>query len=89
VVHTALRTSLMLTVNTMAATGLVTLPGMLTGQILSGVEPQETVKYQLLVMFLISGSTAIGSITAVHGGIWRLTDRRQRLSLDRLSVPSG
>ena len=69
VVRTALRTALMPTVNAMAATGLVTLPGMMTGQILSGVEPQEAVKYQLLVMFLISGGTAIGSIAAVHGGI--------------------
>jgi putative ABC transport system permease protein len=89
VVHTALRTALMPTVNAMAATGLVTLPEMMTGQILSGVEPEEAVKYQLLVMFLISGGTAIGSIAAVHGSIWRLTDRRQRLRLDRLSVPSG
>ena len=88
VVRKALRTALMPTVNAMAATGLVTLPGMMTGQILSGVEPQEAVKYQLLVMFLISGGTAIGSIAAVYGGVWRLTDRRHRLRLDWLSVPS-
>ena len=88
VVHKALRTALMPTVNAMAATGLVTLPGMMTGQILSGLEPQEAVKYQLLVMFLISGGTAIRSIAAVYRGIWRLTDRRHRLRLDRLSVPS-
>jgi len=88
VVRKALRTALMPTVNAMAATGLVTLPGMMTGQILSGLEPQEAVKYQLLVMFLISGGTAIRSIAAVYRGIWRLTDRRHRLRLDRLSVPS-
>jgi putative ABC transport system permease protein len=87
-IRTALRTALMPTVNAMSATGLVTLPGMMTGQILSGIEPQEAVKYQLLVMFLISGGTAIGSIAAVYGGVWRLTDRRHRLRLDRLSVPS-
>ena len=39
----------------MAATGLVSLPGMMTGQILAGVSPPEAVKYQLLVMFLIGG----------------------------------
>ena len=88
VVRTALRTALMPTINAMAATGLVTLPGMMTGQILSGVEPHEAVKYQLLVMFLISGGTAVGAILTVHGGVWRLTDRRHRLRLDRLGSPT-
>lgn len=88
VVRAALRTALMPTINAMAATGLVTLPGMMTGQILSGVEPHEAVKYQLLVMFLISGGTAIGAILTVHGGVWRLTDRRHRLRLDRLDGPT-
>ena len=36
----------------MAATGIVSLPGMMTGQILSGVDPTEAVKYQLLIMLL-------------------------------------
>ena len=84
VVRAALRTALMPTINAMAATGLVTLPGMMTGQILSGVDPHEAVKYQVLVMFLIAGGTAIGAIITVHGGLWRLTDRRHRLRLDRL-----
>ena len=85
-VRAALRTALMPTINAMAATGLVTLPGMMTGQILSGVAPQEAVKYQLMVMFLISGGTAIGAIITVYGGVWRLTDRRHRLRLDRLDA---
>ena len=46
------------TLNAMAATGLVALPGMMTGQILAGVEPIDAVKYQLLVMFLIAGGQA-------------------------------
>ncbi len=87
VVRAAMRTALIPTINAMAATGLVTLPGMMTGQILSGVEPHEAVKYQLLVMLLISGGTGIGTILAVQGGLWRLTDNRHRLRLDRLSDP--
>ena len=43
------------TINGMAAIGLVSLPGMMTGQILAGVEPTDAVKYQLLIMFLIAG----------------------------------
>ena len=74
-------------VNSMAAIGLVSLPGMMTGQILSGIEPNEAVKYQLLIMFLIAGGTALGATAAVLACGWRLTDRRHRLRLDRLAPP--
>jgi putative ABC transport system permease protein len=57
---------------------------MMTGQILAGADPVEAVKYQVLIMFLIAGGTALGSVTAVLGGVTRLTDARHRLRLDRL-----
>jgi putative ABC transport system permease protein len=85
VTRDALRSALMPTVNSMAATGLVSLPGMMTGQILSGVPPAEAVKYQILVMFLIAGGTGLGALAAVLGGVYRLTDTRHRLRLDRLT----
>ncbi len=84
VVRGALSGALIPIVNSMAATGLVSLPGMMTGQILAGVEPQEAVKYQMMVTFLIAGATGIGAVLAVMGGLYRLTDRRHRLRLDRL-----
>ncbi|MGB7182725.1 MAG: iron export ABC transporter permease subunit FetB [Burkholderiaceae bacterium] len=71
-------------INAMAATGVVSLPGMMTGQILAGVDPREAVKYQLLVMFLICGATGLGVIAAVFASAWRLTDKRDRLRLDRM-----
>ncbi len=81
----ALKSALMPIINSMAATGLVALPGMMTGQILSGVEPAEAVKYQILIMFLIAGGTGLGAVAAVVAGGYRLTDRRHRLRLDRLA----
>jgi putative ABC transport system permease protein len=75
VTRQALRSALMPTINSMAATGVVSLPGMMTGQILGGVPPAEAVKYQILVMFLIAGGTGLGAVTA---------DGRHRLRLDRL-----
>lgn len=84
VVSGALRTALTPTINAMAATGLVALPGMMTGQIMAGVEPVEAVKYQILVMFLIAGGTGLGVLAAILGAAKRLTDSRQRLRLDRL-----
>jgi putative ABC transport system permease protein len=83
--RSAMRAGLMPIINSMAATGLVSLPGMMTGQILSGVEPAEAVKYQLLIMFLIAGGTGLGVTTAVLAGGRRLTDARHRLRLDRLA----
>ncbi len=74
------------TINGMAAIGLVSLPGMMTGQILAGVEPIDAVKYQLLIMFLIAGGTGLGTLAAVMGGARLLTDHRHRLRLDRIAV---
>lgn len=85
IIKRALRNALMPTINMMAAAGIVSLPGMMTGQIISGIPPIEAVKYQILVMFLIAGGTAIGSIMAVYGASYRLTDNRHRLRVDRLS----
>ncbi len=82
--RTALRSGLMPIINAMAATGVVALPGMMTGQILSGVPPVVAVKYQLLIMFLIGGATGSGVVLAVLGGTYRLTDERHRLRLDHL-----
>ena len=75
-------------INAMAATGVVSLPGMMTGQILSGVDPQEAVKYQILIMFLIAGATGLGVLGAVFASIWRLTDHRHRIRLDRMRASS-
>ncbi|MEI6558403.1 MAG: ABC transporter permease [Rhodospirillaceae bacterium] len=86
-VRLALRSAFMPIINTMAATGVVSLPGMMTGQILSGVAPVEAVKYQILILFLISGGTGLGSMVAVLGCAFRLTDHRHRLRLDRLTPP--
>ena len=69
----------------MAAAGLVSLPGMMTGQILAGVSPFEAVKYQILVMFLIAAGTGLGTLLAIRLGTAALFDARERLRLDRLA----
>ncbi len=84
-VRRALHDGMIPIINAMSAAGVVSLPGMMTGQILAGVDPANAVKYQLLIMFLIAGATALGVLTAVLAGARRLTDDRHRLRLDRLS----
>ncbi len=86
VVRDAVRGGLIPIVNTMSAAGVVSLPGMMTGQILAGVDPIEAVKYQILIMFLIAGGTGLGLVAAVLAGARRMTDSRHRLRLDRLTA---
>jgi putative ABC transport system permease protein len=71
-------------INQMSAAGIVTLPGIMTGQILAGLDPLEAVKYQILLMFLLSGGSGLSALATSYLAAWRLTDERQRLRLDRL-----
>jgi putative ABC transport system permease protein len=80
----AVRTGMIPIINAMAAAGIVSLPGMMTGQILAGSPPVEAVKYQILIMFLIAGGTGLGVMTAIWLTARRLFDERHRLRLDRL-----
>ncbi|MGM0783162.1 MAG: ABC transporter permease [Pseudomonadota bacterium] len=84
----AMRSGLMPMINAMAAAGVVSLPGMMTGQILAGSPPALAVKYQILVMFTITLGTGFGTLAAVSAGSRRLFDGRERLRLDRLSAPT-
>lgn len=82
----ALRSGLMPLLNSMAVAGVVALPGMMTGQILSGADPVEAAKYQIMIMFILSGATALAVVLAGIGGVWLLTDRRHRLRLQLLDA---
>ncbi len=81
----ALRAGLIPIINAMATAGIVSLPGMMTGQILAGSPPLEAAKYQLLILFLIAAGTGFGAMAAVWTGSRRLFDERNRLRLERLS----
>jgi putative ABC transport system permease protein len=80
----AMRSGMMPMINAMAAAGIVSLPGMMTGQILAGTAPALAVKYQILIMFTITVGTGFGTVAAVLAGSRRLFDRRERLRVDRL-----
>ncbi|MCP3852963.1 MAG: iron export ABC transporter permease subunit FetB [Gammaproteobacteria bacterium] len=84
----SIRTGMIPIINSMAIAGLVSLPGMMTGQILSGTPPVEAVKYQILIFFLIAAGTGFGIMLAVWMISHRLFDDRQRLKLDILKVTS-
>jgi len=80
----AMRAGMIPIINSMAAAGIVSLPGMMTGQILSGTEPVVAVKYQILIMFLIASGTGFGVVAAIWMAGKKLFDQRHRLRLERL-----
>ena len=80
----SVRTGMVPILNAMAAAGIVSLPGMMTGQILAGSPPAEAVKYQILIMFLIAAGTGFGVLFSIWLTARRLFDDRHRLRLDRL-----
>lgn len=59
----ALRAGMIPSINSLMAVGLVSLPGMMTGQILSGVAPEIAARYQIMVMCMIFGSSGISIAT--------------------------
>ncbi len=59
--RTALQAAMIPMVNSLFAVGLVSLPGMMTGQILSGVSPMVAAKYQIVVMSMLFGVSGISA----------------------------
>ena len=73
------------TINSMLVMGLVSLPGMMTGQILQGGAPSAAVHYQIVVLFMIAAATALGLVSVVLLAYLGLTSRDHQLRLERLS----
>ncbi|RDE22763.1 ABC transporter permease [Motiliproteus coralliicola] len=71
----AFQAALIPVVNSLFAVGLVSLPGMMTGQILSGVSPFIAARYQIMVMCMLFGSSGLTTAMFLY-----LIRRRQSLS---------
>jgi len=84
-IQQAIRTGMIPTINAMMVVGIVSLPGMMTGQLLAGVAPVEAVKYQIVIMFLISSATALGTVAAVLLSYHRLFNADHQFLRQRLT----
>ena len=62
----AIKAGLIPTVNSMMVVGLVTLPGMITGQILGGADPLNAALYQILIMFMLAFATLTTAILVAY-----------------------
>ena len=56
----------------MMVAGVVSLPGMMTGQIIAGQNPGQAARYQIMIMFLMAAGTAMGTFSVVLLGYRRL-----------------
>ncbi len=58
----AVRTGMIPIINNMTVAGIVSLPGMMTGQIVAGASPVQAVAYQIVIMFMIAAANGLGSM---------------------------
>ncbi len=63
----AIRAGLIPTLNQMAIVGVVTLPGMITGQLLSGIDPLNAASYQILILLMIAFANLITTVLVTQG----------------------
>ena len=78
-IREAVRRGLIPIINAMSVVGIVSLPGMMTGQILAGADPIDAVKYQIVVMFMIAGATSLGAMAITWLVFRRLFNERHQL----------
>lgn len=81
---TALNTAMTSVLNSMAVSGLVSIPGMMSGQLIAGGDPQEAVLYQLLVLFLISCIVFLSTLLIFKLTLTRVMNAFYALKLDVL-----
>lgn len=63
----AIRAGLIPLINTMTVIGLVTLPGVMTGQMLGGADPLVAATYQMVIMFMLALATLVTTVMVTHG----------------------
>ncbi len=82
----ALAAALLPTINQMSVIGLISIPGMMTGAIVGGKSVEQAAKLQMIVMFMISASSALATIVALWFALTTLIDDRDRVRPDRLDA---
>ncbi|KIJ51494.1 hypothetical protein M422DRAFT_203724 [Sphaerobolus stellatus SS14] len=84
IMQEALLTALTPPVNQMSVIGIISIPGMMTGAILGGSSVEQAAKLQMVIMFCISASTALGAIVATISCLAIVIDQQHRVRCDRI-----
>ena len=75
----AIRAGLIPTLNKMMVVGLVSLPGMFTGQVLAGAEPLEAASYQILILFMITVGDLVTMLLVTRGIVQKFFNQDYQL----------
>ncbi len=78
-VNNALETALLPTLNSMLGMGIISLPGMMTGQILSGTLPTTAIMYQIAIMIAICTAVCLTVFCSLHFGYRTLYNKRNQI----------
>lgn len=76
--NNALETAILPTLNSMVSMGIVSLPGMMTGQILAGTSPNNAIMYQIAIMIAICASVCICVFISINWGYKSLYNSKQQ-----------
>ena len=76
----AIRAGLIPTLNQMMVVGIVTLPGIITGQLLSGVNPLDAASYQMLIMFMLAFANLVTTLLVTQGLCRQFFNKAAQLS---------
>lgn len=79
----AAKAALVPILNTMSVAGIVSIPGMMTGQLLAGAPPIQAVQYQVMIMFVIAAAIAMGVLISLTLTFHRVTTKDHQLRLER------
>lgn len=77
----ALETAMLPTLNSMLGMGIISLPGMMTGQILSGTDPSTAILYQIAIMVAICTVSSLASFAALYFGCQTLYNKRGQIEI--------
>jgi len=88
VIRRGVRMALINQVNTLNVTGLVTIPGMMTGQILGGSDPSVAARYQTMILFLLAASTAFSATSTIYSATFTIVGARHSLQAELITSKS-
>lgn len=88
-IQSAVRRGMIPITNAMLVVGIVSLPGMMTGQIIAGADPIVAVKYQIVVMFMLVAATSMGCILLALSVYKVLFNERHQLRSERILTRGG
>ncbi|KAJ1815241.1 hypothetical protein LPJ75_002436 [Coemansia sp. RSA 2598] len=86
IVVEAARTAMIPSITAVSITGLISIPGMMSGQILGGADVMDAARYQQVIMFMIAASVALGVVSASVTVAFAVVDSKPMLRTEKIST---